>query len=201
MKLFIAITDVRRNRRITRCNSRNDNPHRQAKARRSAKLSYKRRIRQKCRRSTSRLLSALRRASQNLDNDAIFIEDCEPSMADRDHASSAGLGLFSIVYDVAPIQSSELQPPSRPAVELGARMWLPRRTILREQENPQSSEQCGFRGVLAERAGFEPALGYYPKHAFQASSIHVNHAALRPLLYLLAQFWHTTGKIPDGDNP
>ena len=24
---------------------------------------------------------------------------------------------------------------------------------------------------LAERAGFEPALGYYPKHAFQACDL------------------------------
>ena len=25
--------------------------------------------------------------------------------------------------------------------------------------------------ILAERAGFEPALGYYPKHAFQACDL------------------------------
>ena len=28
-----------------------------------------------------------------------------------------------------------------------------------------------FKLFLAERAGFEPALGYYPKHAFQACDL------------------------------
>jgi transposase InsO family protein len=32
--------------------------------------------------------------------------------------------------------------------------------------------------VLAERAGFEPALGYYPKHAFQACDL--NHSSISP---------------------
>jgi hypothetical protein len=32
--------------------------------------------------------------------------------------------------------------------------------------------------MLAERAGFEPALGYYPKHAFQACDL--NHSSISP---------------------
>ena len=34
-------------------------------------------------------------------------------------------------------------------------------------------------GVLADRAGFEPALGYYPKHAFQACDL--NHSSTCPV--------------------
>ena len=33
--------------------------------------------------------------------------------------------------------------------------------------------------LLAERAGFEPALGYYPKHAFQACDL--NRSSTSPL--------------------
>ena len=36
----------------------------------------------------------------------------------------------------------------------------------------------GFFCVLADRAGFEPALGYYPKHAFQACDL--NHSSTCP---------------------
>ena len=35
-----------------------------------------------------------------------------------------------------------------------------------------------FAEVLAERAGFEPALGDYPKHAFQACDL--NHSSTSP---------------------
>jgi hypothetical protein len=38
--------------------------------------------------------------------------------------------------------------------------------------------QRKFGVVLAERAGFEPALGYYPKHAFQACDL--NHSSISP---------------------
>jgi hypothetical protein len=33
-------------------------------------------------------------------------------------------------------------------------------------------------GFLAEREGFEPSLGYYPKHAFQACDL--NHSSTSP---------------------
>gem|GEM_PF-5503607 len=35
-----------------------------------------------------------------------------------------------------------------------------------------------FIVYLAERAGFEPALGYHPKHAFQACDL--NHSSTSP---------------------
>ena len=35
-----------------------------------------------------------------------------------------------------------------------------------------------YATLLAERAGFEPALGYYPKHAFQACDL--NHSSISP---------------------
>ena len=35
-----------------------------------------------------------------------------------------------------------------------------------------------YTGMMAERAGFEPALGYYPKHAFQACDL--NHSSISP---------------------
>jgi len=35
-------------------------------------------------------------------------------------------------------------------------------------ENAKRPEKGRSKNNLAERAGFEPALGYYPKHAFQA---------------------------------
>ena len=38
------------------------------------------------------------------------------------------------------------------------------------------SADCNY--ILAERAGFEPALGYYPKHAFQACDL--NHSSISP---------------------
>ena len=36
-----------------------------------------------------------------------------------------------------------------------------------------------YYDLLAERAGFEPALGYYPKHAFQACDL--NHSSTCPV--------------------
>lgn len=36
----------------------------------------------------------------------------------------------------------------------------------------------GLALFMAERAGFEPALGYYPKHAFQACDL--NHSSTSP---------------------
>ena len=38
---------------------------------------------------------------------------------------------------------------------------------------------------LAERGGFEPPLGYYPKHAFQACDL--NHSSTSPRVESLAQ--------------
>ena len=35
--------------------------------------------------------------------------------------------------------------------------------------------------LLAERAGFEPALGYYPKHAFQACDL--NRSSTSPEIF------------------
>ena len=37
--------------------------------------------------------------------------------------------------------------------------------------NNQKACMSTFKLFLAERAGFEPALGYYPKHAFQACDL------------------------------
>ena len=45
----------------------------------------------------------------------------------------------------------------------------------------ESRKIKGFGGLgnaLAERAGFEPALGYHPKHAFQACDL--NHSSTSP---------------------
>src|SRR4051794_21981743 len=36
--------------------------------------------------------------------------------------------------------------------------------------------------ILAERAGFEPALGYYPKHAFQACDLNRSSTSPWPCL-------------------
>ena len=38
----------------------------------------------------------------------------------------------------------------------------------------------GFLTILAEREGFEPSLGYYPKHAFQACDL--NRSSTSPLV-------------------
>ena len=35
-----------------------------------------------------------------------------------------------------------------------------------------------FIDILAEKGGFEPPLGYYPKHAFQACDL--NHSSTSP---------------------
>ena len=47
-----------------------------------------------------------------------------------------------------------------------------------KQKTRQAFGCAGFRGVLAERAGFEPAVGYYPTHAFQACDL--NHSSTSP---------------------
>ena len=48
-------------------------------------------------------------------------------------------------------------------------------------KNPQSLVLCGFlMSFLAEREGFEPSLGYYPKHAFQACDL--NRSSTSPLI-------------------
>ena len=45
-------------------------------------------------------------------------------------------------------------------------------------ENAKRPEKGRSKNNLAERAGFEPALGYYPKHAFQACDL--NHSSTSP---------------------
>ena len=45
-----------------------------------------------------------------------------------------------------------------------------------ETKNPMKT--WAYLINLAERAGFEPALGYYPKHAFQACDL--NHSSISP---------------------
>ena len=54
----------------------------------------------------------------------------------------------------------------------------------------------GFlRCFVAEREGFEPSLGYYPKHAFQACDL--NHSSTSPrearILAWLARIIHQQG--------
>ena len=38
----------------------------------------------------------------------------------------------------------------------------------RANKRKKTARIGGFLTILAEREGFEPSLGYYPKHAFQA---------------------------------
>ncbi len=52
-----------------------------------------------------------------------------------------------------------------------------------------------YEMLLAERAGFEPALGYYPKHAFQACDL--NRSSTSPECHFQeckAMLWYSPGK-------
>ena len=48
----------------------------------------------------------------------------------------------------------------------------------RVSRRKKTAQMGGFLSVLAERAGFEPAVGYYPTHAFQACDL--NHSSTSP---------------------
>src|SRR5258706_10221346 len=55
----------------------------------------------------------------------------------------------------------------------------------RVRRRPAAARVCrhGGKGNLAERAGFEPALGYKPKHAFQACDLNRSSTSPNPKLY------------------
>ena len=57
----------------------------------------------------------------------------------------------------------------------------------RQEKTRKASSCAGFRGILAERAGFEPAVGYYPTHAFQACDL--NHSSISPEARILTEAW------------
>src|SRR5574340_1032632 len=42
----------------------------------------------------------------------------------------------------------------------------------------KDSNEVDWKGILAERGGFEPPSGYYPEHAFQACDL--NHSSTSP---------------------
>ena len=54
-----------------------------------------------------------------------------------------------------------------------------------QEKTRKASDHAGFRGVVAERGGFEPPSGYYPEHAFQACDL--NHSSISPEARILAE--------------
>ena len=69
-------------------------------------------------------------------------------------------------------------------------------------QNKKRPERRFITGCLAERAGFEPAVGYYPTHAFQACDL--NHSSISPGGGILAEAFSITKrkrKKPDLSRP
>ena len=55
----------------------------------------------------------------------------------------------------------------------------------RGSRRKKTAQIGGFLSVLAERAGFEPAVGYYPTHAFQACDL--NRSSTSPRRRIVAE--------------
>jgi hypothetical protein len=96
-----------------------------------------------------------------------FIRDClrHPAQAAGGYARAAALNVRKLTLACA--------ATSRCAACCRTRAGSSTRQLNQIKNRPR-----GAVLYLAEKAGFEPALGYYPKHAFQACDL--NHSSTSP---------------------